>query len=198
MELIDAIYHRRSVRDYTDLPVPSAMISELLDAAIQAPSATNQQPWAFGVIRGRARLEGISRRAKPMLLALLPQSLALHQRADALTNPNSNVFHGAGTLVIIYAKPAQYPANEDCCLAAQNLMLAAHGMGLGTCPVVFVRPWLNQLEIKQELDVPSTFEAVMPIVIGWPAGLTATVQRMEPEIVCWKDDHKRGGTAPAH
>lgn len=185
MELMEAIYHRRAVRNYTEQPVAKAAVMELLWAAIQAPSAVNQQPWAFAVIRGRKRLDEYSERAKRYLLATLPQSLALHRRADMLTNPDYNVFHHAGTLVVIYAKPAQYDPAEDCCLAAQNLMLAAHGLGLGTCPIGFARSWLNQEEIKRELGIPPNYTAVMPVVVGWPAGRTEPVPRQEPEIVSW-------------
>ena len=63
------------------------------------------------------------------LLAILPQILDLHQRADTLARDDYNVFHHAGTLIVICAKPALHHAADDCFLAAQNLMLAAHGMG---------------------------------------------------------------------
>lgn len=187
MELMEAIYQRRAVRSYTDQFVPKTAIMELLRAAVQAPSAVNQQPWAFAVIRGRKRLDECSKRAKEHMLEALPQSLALHRRSDQLTDTGYHVFHYAGTLIVIYGKPAQFAANEDCCLAAQNLLLAAHGMGLGACPVGFVRPWLDLPAIKSEMGIPANYSVVMPIVIGWPAGKTDTTPRTEPEIVCWEE-----------
>jgi nitroreductase len=63
----EAIYGRRSVRDYTDRPVAKAAVEELLEAAIQAPSAINQQPWAFAVIQDKALLRNLSDRAKDLL-----------------------------------------------------------------------------------------------------------------------------------
>ena len=84
MELLEAIYQRRSVRHFTEAPVPPALINELIKAAIQAPSAMNQQPWAFAVIRGRARLHDYSERAKAHLLSILPQDLSLQVRAGTL------------------------------------------------------------------------------------------------------------------
>jgi nitroreductase len=189
MELTEAIYQRRAVRHFTDQAVPKEMLLALLRAAVQAPSALNQQPWAFAVIRGRERLERYSERAKHHMLATLPQSLALHRRSDALTAPHANVFHHANTLVTIYAKPPRYDYHptEDCCLAAQNLMLAAHGLGLGSCPVGFVRPWLNLDDIKYELGIPVNYTAVMPIVLGWPATPTSAPSRGDPEIICWAE-----------
>jgi nitroreductase len=185
MELMEAIYQRRAVRSYTDQAVEKSTVMELLQAARLAPSAANQQPWAFAVIRGRQRLDEYSERAKQHMLATLPQSIALHRRSDQLTNAGYNVFHHAGTLIVIYAKPAQYEPNEDCCLAAQNLLLAAHGMGLGSCPIGFVRPWLNLDEIKNEFGIPLNYTAVMPVVIGWPAGKTEPTPRIELEVIFW-------------
>src|SRR5688572_2776226 len=127
MELLQAIYQRRAIRHYTDVPVHPAMIEDLLKAAVQAPSAVNQQPWAFAVIRGRERLNRYSERAKTHLLAILPQLADLHQRADALADHEYNVFHHADTVIVIYAEPAPHHPTDDCLLAAQNLMLAAHG-----------------------------------------------------------------------
>ncbi|HWA08492.1 MAG TPA: nitroreductase family protein [Opitutaceae bacterium] len=190
MELMDAIYQRRAVRHFTDQAIPKATLMTLLRAATQAPSAVNQQPWAFAVIRGRERLERYSERARHHMLAALPHSLALHRRSDALTGAHTNVFHHANTLVVIYAKPPQhdYHPTEDCCLAAENLMLAACDLGLGSCPVGFVRPWLDLDDIKYELGIPVNYTAVMPIVLGWPAEPVAPTPRDPPEIVCWAEN----------
>lgn len=186
MELTEAIYHRRAVRSYTDQMVPKSDIGELIDAAIQAPSAVNQQPWAFAVVRGRSRLESYSEKAKAYMLSVLPQSLALHRRSDELTQDSYNVFHHAGTLIVIYARQAPHHPAEDCCLAAQNLMLAAHGMGLATCPIGFVRPWLDLPDVKSLFGIPSSFTPVMPLVVGYPAKpAPAKPVRQEPEILAW-------------
>lgn len=190
MDLLHAIYHRRSVREYTDVPVHPAMIEDLIKAAIQAPSAINQQPWAFAVIRGRERLERYSERAKAHLLTTLPQLLELHQRAEALDSTTHNIFHHATTLVAICATPAPYHPEEDCLLAAQNFMLAAYGMGMGTCTIGFVRPWLNLPEIKAELGIAPDCSVVMPLVVGWPAAVPPAPPRHEPDIVCWHDDYR--------
>lgn len=185
MDLLNAVYQRRAVRNYTDVSVPPSMLHQILKAAVQAPSALNQQPWAFAVIRGRELLLRYSDRAKTHLLAILPQSMNLHQRADALAGEDYNVFHGAGTLVVICAKPAPHHPVDDCLMAAQNFMLAAHALGLGTCPIGFARPWLNLPGIKTELRIPVNYEAVMPIVVGWASSAPPAPPREEPDIVCW-------------
>ncbi len=185
MELLEAIYQRRSVRHFTDVPVPPGLVHDLIAAATQAPSAMNQQPWAFAVVRGRARLDAYSERAKEYLLSVLPQNLSLHVRAGTLASFEYNIFHGASTLVIICAKPLPHHPEEDCCFAAQNFMLAAHGLGLGTCAIGFARRWMNQPEIKAELGIPETYSVVLPIVVGWPARKPQAPGRLAPEIACW-------------
>ena len=64
MDLKEAIYTRRSARDFTDKPVDEKTLRQLVDAAIQAPSAVNQQPWSFCVVRDRTLLVRISGEAR--------------------------------------------------------------------------------------------------------------------------------------
>lgn len=185
MDLKEAIFRRRSVRAYTGEPVPAATVNELLLAAVQAPSGLNQQPWAFGVFEGRRRLHDFSERAKHHLATALPAVFELHPSGEDLTHPSYDIFHGAGTLIVIYSLPGRLNPAEDCCLAAQNLMLAAQELGLGTCPIGYARLWLNQPEIKAELGVATDLTAVFPVVVGHPAEQPAIVPRHAPEIVAW-------------
>jgi nitroreductase len=188
MELLKAIQQRRAVRDYSDASVSGALVLEAIRAATHAPSAMNLQPWAFAVFHGRERLARYSRRAKAHLLATTAPSFGLDPRVDQYANVAADLFHGADTLVLILARPGRFSPVEDCFLAAQNLMLAAHDTGLGTCPVGFARPWFNLPEVKAELGILPHYEAVLPIVIGHPARPAPVVPRLEPEIACWHWD----------
>jgi|BarGraNGADG00212_2_1021979.scaffolds.fasta_scaffold72263_2 nitroreductase len=71
---------------------------------------------------------------------------------------------------------------EDCALAAENLMLAAYGVGLGTCWIGFAQGFLNTSEGKNALGLPATSVPVAPIIVGHPKTETAPVPRQEPEI----------------
>ena len=64
MDLNDAIFGRRSVREYTAEPVDEPTIRRLIDAGVRAPTAVKQQPWRFTVVRDQALLDGVSRDAK--------------------------------------------------------------------------------------------------------------------------------------
>jgi nitroreductase len=148
----------------------------------------NEQPWAFAVFHGRERLERYSRRAKTHLLATTAPSFGMDPRIDQYANVGANLFHGADTLVLICAKPGRFTPVEECFLAAQNLMLAAHAHGLGTCPIGFARSWFNLPEVKAELGIAPFYEPVLPIVMGHPAHPVPDVPRNGPEIVCWRWD----------
>jgi nitroreductase len=188
VSLVDAIYRRRAVRRYTSRDVTAEIARTLLLAAAQAPSAMNQQPWAFGVFHGRRRLLDYSNRAKEHLVATYPATFEVHARSVLYEDAKYDVFHGAPLLIVIYATSGRLQPNEDCCLAAQNLMLAAYGLGLGTCPIGFARPWLDLPETKRELDVPEHYAAVFPVVVGYPDGTPEPASRQEPAILNWKWD----------
>ncbi|MBS0632592.1 MAG: nitroreductase family protein [Verrucomicrobia bacterium] len=188
MEVLKAIHERRATRVFSDADVRPAVVQDLLRAAAQAPSALNLQPWSFAVLHGRKRLREYSERAKVHLLHVTDPAFGLDPRIDQYASSTVNIFHDAGTLILICAKPARFAPVEDCFLAGQNLMLAAHGMGLGTCPVGFARPWFNLPEIKAELGLPPGCTPVLPIVVGYPAGPVPPVPRKDPEIACWHWD----------
>ncbi len=186
MDVMEAIYSRRSVRAYSDQPVDRATVEALIKASSHAPSSMNEQPWAFVVVQDSKQLTRWSERIKAHVLKRLKSDSPLAKYREMLANPDYHVFHRAGTLIIICARPGVHNGEEDCSLAAQNLMLAAHAMGLGTCPIGFARPWLNLAKSKRELAIPATYKAVFPLVVGFPKGETAAVARKEPEILLWR------------
>lgn len=184
--VMEAIYQRRAVRKYRDQAVDADTVQKLLAAAAQAPSALNLQPWVFAVLHGHRLLRGYSERAKCHLVATYPATFEVHLRSELYEDPNYDLFHGADTLIVIYAVAGRLHPNEECCLAAENLMLAAHALGLGTCPIGFARPWLDLPETKRELEVPEQYTAVFPVVVGYPAEAVAPTPRDPPNVVCWK------------
>jgi nitroreductase len=71
---------------------------------------------------------------------------------------------------------------EDCALAAENLMLAAHIAGLGTCWIGFAQSFLNAPEGKKVIELPPAWISVAPIIVGHPKGAAAPVPRREPTV----------------
>ena len=181
MELNEAIHGRRAVRDYTDSAVDETALRQIIDAAIQAPSAVNQQPWLFTVIRDRALMARISDAAKAHMLRTSHESAATSHFQAILKDPNFNIFYHAPALIVISA-PSGMWAVEDCALAAQNLMLAAHAAGLGTCWIGFAQGWLATPEGKSALKVPPGDMPVAPIIVGHPKSSPPAVVRKAARI----------------
>ena len=185
MDLLEALRKRRSVREYTGEPVDDAVLRELIEAAVQAPSAINQQPWTFVVIKDADRLAQISRQATFHLLKA-SLSAPAHPFREMLNDPDFDIFYHAPALVVIAAADPTDWAVEDCALAAENLMLAAYAMDLGTCWIGFAQNWLATPEGKAELGIPATYAPIAPIVVGHPRRPPPPVPRKNPDIL-WID-----------
>ena len=186
MELMEAIYNRRSVRFYTEETVDKDTIDKLIKAGIQAPSAMNVQPWAFGVIQDKALMQKISDDTKAYLLASISAKPYLECYRQLFSNPEFNIFYHAPVLLTVFAKPEGPNASCDCALAAQNIMLAAHSLGLGSCWIGFAQMSLNTPELKEQLGIPKEYTIVAPLIIGHPSKASAAIIKKEPEILFWK------------
>lgn len=194
MTVFEAIARRRAVRAYKPDAIDEETVRELLKEAVRAPTAMHAEPWAFAVVQDRALLEKLSDLAKTTwspdrdgARTVAHPPSALESRAAAiLTQPDFNIFYDAGTLIVICARPLGNFVVADCWLAAENLMLAACGMGLGTCCIGFAVPVLNRPEVKAELGIPPDVTAVAPIIVGVPGADTPPTSRKAPDIVCWR------------
>lgn len=186
MSLRDAIYTRRSVRAYGEQTLSYEIIHLLLEAAVQAPTAVNEQPWSFVVIEHKDTLKRLSDTARETMNDV-ERSIHVPGRkmVEAFTIPD-DFFHGAPALIVIYGKSMGPFVVADCWLAAENLMLAACANGLGTCVIGLAVSVLNRPEWKKELGIADDMTAIAPVVVGIPRGITKPVGRKEPEILLWK------------
>ena len=156
MDLTEAIHGRRAVREYTTARVDQGLVQQLIEAAIQAPSALNRQPWLFTIISDQHLLAEISEKSKAYLLATLSNG-SLGQLRKMLEDPDFHLFYHAPSLIVISASQtgARW-AVEDCALAAENLMLAAFASGLGTCWIGLAQAWLGTAEGKRRFSSAAT------------------------------------------
>lgn len=178
----EAIYSRRAVRDFKDELIPESILHDLVDAAIQAPSAINAQPWAFVVVQDKAILDHISRRTRDLMEA---QPMSEELRAKVF-KPGWSIFYNATTLIVVCARPEGSHPEWDCCLAAENLLLAARDMAIGGCIIGFAWAALALPDVKELLGIPESYDAVMPIILGYPREFPAPTGRRSPEILSWK------------
>ena len=188
MSIMDAIYNRSSVRSYSAKVLDQTTIRILLAAAVRAPTAVHLEPWVFAILQDTTALKRLSDRAKPLFLEEV-QRAHLDRGGHALdifASPDFNMFYNAGTLIIICGKPMGPFVVADCWLAAENLILAAYSMGLGTCIIGAAVPALNTPDIKAELGIPDELTPIAPIIVGVPSGETLPTARKEPEVLFWK------------
>jgi len=184
LNVFEAILARRSVRNYQDQDIDRKTVSTLLEAAVRAPTAIHEEPWAFVIVQNRALLHHLSECAKPLITREAQRTGHAH---DVFASPDFNIFYNAGTLIIICARPIGHFVAADCWLAAENLMLAACAMGLGSCVIGSALMALDIPEIKNQLGIPTEFSAVAPIIVGHPRGETAEASRREPLVLSWNE-----------
>ena len=182
MSIMDAIYSRRAVRDFSAEDVPETALHALLYAAVQAPTVVAGDVWGFAIVQDREVLKALSDHVGRQYNGVgdgEPGALPYH--ADTCFN----IFFNAGTLVVIYGNALQTYAQADCWLAAENLMLAGCGMGIGSCIIGLAVDALNTSEWKTRLAIPPAMMAVAPIILGVPARGSDPVHRPAPNILSW-------------
>lgn len=184
MGVMEAIYKRRAVRDFTPRKIEEDAIRSLAAAAVQAPTAMHEEPWLFTVIQDKETLKELSDSAKRHFKKDLKDDTKQMREALAILGEEDfNIFYNAGTLIVIWAKPMGPFAVADCWLAAENLMLAACGQGLGTCVIGFALSALNTPIWRQKLGLHEKMVAVAPIIVGVPVSEPKPVRRKLPEII---------------
>jgi len=139
MDIFEAIRTRRSVRSFRAEAIPDQDVAKILEAARWAPSAGNRQPWTFIYIKD-------------------PQVLRM------IRNCSPGFYGGApAAMVIGIDKKDEKRGVLDACFAAQNILLAANALGIGSCPIVS----FNSEAIGKILDAPESWEPVLVVSLGY-------------------------------
>ena len=169
--VLEAIKSRRAIRSYEDKPVPESAIQTMLEAATYAPSAINVQPWKFTLITNRAEMKRLSDLAKPGLIRALPDvgDEGLVSLKKRLSDPNFNIFYNAPLLIFVSGVKSPY-AVYDCSMAAQNMMLAAYTLGIGSCWIGTAVPAANNPNVKSTLGIPEDHDVHAAVIFGYPKG----------------------------
>lgn len=164
---IENIMTRTSVRSYTDQEVDDAQIETILRAAMAAPTARNVQPWEFVVIKDKESMKALAEK--------LPYSkmLADAPLAIAVCGNMQRAIEGEGRGYWI----------QDCSAATENLLLAAHALGLGAV-WTGVYPVQERVGLVSEaLNLPSYIIPLGVMVIGYPDGQNQPKDKWDPEKI---------------
>lgn len=194
--LVALMRSRRSCRNYQEKDVPLAILLDLVKIGTTAPSGTNSQGWNFAILPGRDDLLVLGNMvsdyyrklnrmaANPLLRGLVKifggDSLGRYYRnyfasvTEALRQweeeGTDRLFHGAAAAILVTGKKAASCSAEDALLATQNILLAAHAMGLGSCLIGFaVEAMRRDRSMRQKMEIPENEEIYSVIALGFPA-----------------------------
>lgn len=164
MNTIESIYNRRSIRKYKNQEVSGEIINELLNAAMMAPSARNTQSWQFVVIKSRIILDKLSE-IHPYAKMLKEAPLAILVCGDGSKEEND------------------YYQCINCSAATQNILLAAHDLGVGSV-WLGVYPRAERIEpIKELLNIPEGILPISLIALGYADEIKVKPERFVKEKV---------------
>ncbi len=182
--IFSVIRERRSVRNYTDREVPDEALRAIIAAGIQAPTALGLQPWQFVVTRDRDLMRRASDYCKPILAEKIGEESrpGTEEFLTALKDPGFSIFYNAPVLVLVLGAREALSSVLDCTLCAENMMLAAWALGIGSCWIGSATLIEQNPEILAALKVPDDHQIVAPLIFGYPALLSPKPARREPRI----------------
>ena len=162
-EVLQAIFDRRSIRKYKDIPVAHEHLDLILKAGQAAASAMNQQPWFFVAVTRKDLIEQIG----------------------GLLSEDRDPYYGAPLLILVFSDSKAYSPVTDAALAIGNMMLAAHSLGLGSCWIDYSKVLFSHKEFSQlatSLGVPEGYFCVGSMIAGTPDE-TREAHKIRPETM---------------
>lgn len=176
---LDVIMTRTSIRNFSGEPVPQEQLETILKAGMAAPTAMNSQPWRFVVVTDREKMAQVFGQG-----------------------PRSEMFQTAGAVIVVCGestsmrKPFGQPDApevemenmfwyEDCSAAAENILLAAHALGLGAVWTAGYPGMQRVAPIAEALGIPEKVIPLCVIPVGVPAEAPAPKDKWKPEYIHW-------------
>ncbi len=208
----DIIYRRRSVRAYQKKQVPEYLIRRILEAGRFAPSSGNAQTWKFIVVRNQQMIQELTddivktcqkamkfidytapgKQRRQRLVHFLQRRMpnTLHPipffAIRAMARGDIGVWHGAPTVILILCdKRSPGKPLVDVGITGQNMVLAAHSLGLGTCWVGFVEAVAKSSKWKKRLSIQYPYALENSIAVGYPKGCPDRYIERETQAIDW-------------
>jgi nitroreductase len=194
-QLVRLMASRRSCRNFLDKPVSQMILEDLVKIACTAPSDTNCQLWTFTVLPTREAIVKLGKAVRDFYVTLnsMAEKLWLRTFMKLIGKPELNsyyqnyyefvreglaehdrtgidrLFHGAPSALVVGSKPGASLPREDAMLASQNILLAAHSMGLGSCLIgMAVEAMKNDKKLQGVVGIPTDEKIYAIIALGCP------------------------------
>lgn len=195
VQLVRLMASRRSCRNFKDKTVDRALLEDLIKIGATAPSGTNSQMWTFTILPNRESVTALGDQVavffkrlnklaenqwlRNLLRLIGKPELDLYYRdyhqsvsealAERQNGGRDRLFHGATAAVVVGSRPGGTTLKEDALLATQNMLLAAHSMGLGTCLIGFAAiPMVRDIRIPRSLGIPDNERVHAVVALGHP------------------------------
>ena len=157
--VVENIMARRSIRKYTDQPVEREKLELIVECGINAPNGSNRQPWEVRVVTSQDYINGIT-------------ELFKKSNPKMAEGPDFKNMFRNGTAVIFIASPNDGGGHVDAGLMAENMMLSALSVGLGTCclggPIAFMKNSPEAKPYVDQLEIPEGYSLHIAIAVGYP------------------------------
>jgi len=173
MDVLQAIVERRSIRQFTHEPIAKETLEKILDAARWAPTASNQQRWRFVVVTSPSVKELI-KKFSPGIFAMPSAFIVICVEKAPRARAGAEVTYLA-----------------DCAIAAQNIMLAAYELGIGTCVALSYA----KVAVREILNLPENVEALFVITLGYAAENPEPPPRLELSQIAFVDEYGKEWTS---
>lgn len=165
MDVLDAISSRRSHRAYLSKQLDEETLSAILKAGLEAPSATNRQPWHFSVVQNAKLIQKIHDAAAQIFIA--DSESRYH---SLFQKPGFQIFYHAPTVVFLFGDESFPWTQVDCGIAVENMALAAEGLGVGSVILGWPKPAFKgdrAAELKARLECPDGYDFVVALALGY-------------------------------
>ncbi len=207
--LVNLMRSRRSCRNFQVKPVSRDILDDLVKVGITAPSGSNCQMWSFTILPDResviaygekimAFFSRLNLMAENVWLRTFMKIIGRNQLAGYYQNHYQSVqdgleswknegkdilFHGAQALIIVGSKAVASCPAEDALLATQNILLAAHSMGLGTCLIGYaIEAMKEDVNVRDYIEIPENEDPYAVIALGYPDETYRAVAGRKPFI----------------
>jgi len=163
-ETMKSILERRSCRAFESRSLTEVEINQIVEAGKYAASANNKQPWHFTVVTDQALMSSIVEACREVML-----NSGNPQQAERAKNPDFHNFHHAPAVILISGDESNRFANGDCANATQNMALAAHALGLGSCYIAsFLAGFTGEKggQLYKALGIPQGYKLYFSLAVG--------------------------------
>ncbi len=173
MDVLQAISTRRSHRAYRQEQLPGEVLSAILRAGLESPSARNRQPWHFSVVQDAALIQEVHDEAAKVL------------GGDRFTDPGFQIFYHAPTVVFLFGEKDFAWTQVDCGIAVQTMALAAEGLGVGSVILGLPSPAFKGDRadaLRAKLACPEGYDFVIALALGYSTDTKAPHDLREEKI----------------